>query len=189
MEIWKDVEGYVGLYQVSNMGRCRSLDRVSIDKNGFKKILKGKLLSPRSQLSGHLSVNLCKKGRPKQLLLHRLIGFAFLNDYFDGACIRHLDGDCKNNAVINLRWGTVSENSSDMYHRHGKRVGLNSHFSKYSNEEIKNVINLKGKVSATQASKLSGISRRYISTLWNGEAGFQKAEAFYNKGIDDAFPL
>lgn len=186
MERWKEIEGYEGLYEVSDEGRCRSLDRVTVDKNGLEKTLKGKLLKPQSQISGHLSVHLCKNGKPKQFLLHRLVGFAFVSGYFENACIRHLDGNCKNNAARNLRWGTWSDNAKDMYHSHGKRVGIKSHFSKYTREEINSVIALKGKMSALKASRITGISRRYISTLWAGDAGFQKAEKF-KEGVY-AFP-
>jgi hypothetical protein len=176
MEEWKKIEGYEGIYEVSNKGRCRSLDRVAVDKNGLQRTLKGRMLQPKAQISGHLSVHLCKNGQPKQLLLHRIVGFAFLQGHFDGACIRHLDGDCRNNSVENLSWGTFSENSKDMYHAHGKRVGLKSHFSKYTKEEIDAAVALKGKMSSSKASKITGISRRYISELWSGGAGFQKAQ-------------
>jgi len=186
MEKWKEIEGYEALYEVSDEGRCRSLNRVSVDKNGLEKTLKGRLLKPKAQTSGHLSVHLCKNGKPKQFLLHRLVGFAFVSGYFENACIRHLDGDCKNNAAGNLRWGTISDNSKDMYYSHGKRVGLKSHLSKYTREEISSVITLKGKMSASKASRITGISRRHISRLWAGDAGFQKAEKF--KEAVDAFP-
>ena len=180
MEIWKPIPGHEGLYEVSSYGKCRSLDRVISDKNGLKKTLAGKTLSPKSQTSGHLSVHLSKKGKPKQFLLHRLVAFSFVEGYFDGAHVRHLDGDCKNNNITNLDWGSMSDNSRDMYHRHGLRVGLKSHFSKYQKRELDFVISLKGTMSSSEAGKITGISRRYISHLWKGDAGFQKAERHAN---------
>ena len=188
---WKPVEGYEGIYEISDDGQCRSLNRVVKDKNGLSKVLTGKRLKPKPQISGHLSVHLCKNGRPKQFLMHRLVAFHFVAGYFEGAQVRHLDGNCQNNTFHNLKWGTSSDNSKDMYHRHGKRTGAKSHFSKYSREDLEKAISLKGKCSSYQAEKVTGISRRYISTLWRGEAGFQRAERAQknlSREAADAFP-
>ncbi len=178
MAKWVEINGYEGLYEISDDGQCRSVDRIIKDKNKLEKVLKGKVLKPKAQLSGHLSVHLSKDGVPKQYLLHRLVGMHFLDGYFEGACIRHLDGNCNNNRADNLQWGTFSDNSKDMYYRHSKRIGMKSHFSKYSESKINDVLSLKGKCSSNRASEITGVSRRYISTLWAGEAGFQKAEKF-----------
>ena len=176
MNVWKPISGYEGLYEISCNGECRSIDRVVKDKRGLKKVLKGRVLSPQSQISGHLSVTLSKGGKTKQLLVHRIVGFHFLEGHFEGACIRHLDGDCKNNRADNLAWGTHSDNARYMYYAHGRRVGQTSHFSKYTEAELDDVISLKGSCSSYEASIKSGISARYIRTLWRGEAGFQKAK-------------
>ncbi len=79
-EIWKDIKEYEGLYQVSNLGNVKSLDRLVDHKNkGYKQKIKGKLKSVRLDSSNqYYLVDLCKNGKSKTLLVHRLVANAFI---------------------------------------------------------------------------------------------------------------
>lgn len=105
-EIWKDVKGYEGLYQASNLGRVKSLSNKFSRK---EKILK---LHPRS--NGRLSCTTCKNGVRSTKYVHKLVAIAFLNHIPSGLnfVVDHIDGDYLNNNVLNLRVVTHRENIS-----------------------------------------------------------------------------
>ena len=109
-EIWKDIEGYEGYYQVSNIGRVRSLDRV-IERKGKPARLKGKILSQVVNC-GYLYVCFRKNGDGKNYhhAVHRLVGKAFVSGYKEGYDINHKDNVRSNNNAENLEWCTRSYN-------------------------------------------------------------------------------
>lgn len=99
-EQWRPIEGYEGLYEVSNLGKVRSLDR--IDCTGRR--LKGKILIPLMMKNGYLSVFLCKEGKAKHFLIHRLVAQAFILNPEGLKEINHKDEDKTNNLVDNLEY-------------------------------------------------------------------------------------
>ena len=100
-EVWKDIEGYEGHYQVSNLGRVKSLKRGN-----------DKIMSLRRYKGGYLLVNLCKNGEMKTFTIHRLVGQAFLPNPNNLPQINHKDEDKTNNRVENLEWCSVKYNNS-----------------------------------------------------------------------------
>ena len=118
-EIWKDIKDYEGLYQVSNLGRIRSLDRLV--KHAFKGYsrLKGKIKPCRKNTHGYLNINLCKDGKAKTLLIHRLVAQAFLPNPDNLPEVNHKDENKENNRVDNLEWCTSLYNNS---YSHGKQI-------------------------------------------------------------------
>ena len=116
-EQWKPVPGYEGLYEVSNLGRVRSLDRTKT--NGHK--WKGRILKQPSLRSGYKLVSLWKNGKQKSALVHRLVLFAFVGAQPEGRETRHKDGNNSNNTLDNLSWGTPSENNLDIVD-HGNHI-------------------------------------------------------------------
>lgn len=118
-EVWKPVPGYEGLYEVSDEGRVRSLDRdvTQTSRRGALYTLrkKGKLLRPGRMPSGHLSVAL---GRGNSQCVHRLVLLAFVGPAPDKHECCHNNGNPADNRLENLRWGTRSENIKDAI-RHG----------------------------------------------------------------------
>lgn len=109
MEIWKDVIGYEGLYQVSNLGRVRSLDRY----DSLKRLKKGTILKPLSSRNGYDMVCLWKDGNSKRVLIHRIVAKAFIPNIDDKPCIDHIDTNRRNNNITNLKWCTFKENTNN----------------------------------------------------------------------------
>ena len=123
VEIWRDVKGYEGLYQVSNLGRVKSLDReVDIynknNKKIHKRIIKGKALKYGGNTLGYINVALYKDGVLKRIYVHRLVAEAFISNPNNYPCINHIDENKENNNVDNLEWCTVKYNIN-----YGTRIG------------------------------------------------------------------
>ena len=102
MEIWEDIEGYEGIYQVSSLGKVKSLN--------FNHTKKEKILKPFFNRDGYLSVNLYKEGKRKQYLVHRLVAKVFIPNPENKLEVNHKDEDKTNNKVENLEWVTSKEN-------------------------------------------------------------------------------
>lgn len=114
IEIWKDIIGYETLYQVSNIGRVRSLDRVIIKSNGVAQFFKGKIIKPIENTDGYFQVKLCKNGSSHTIRVHQIVAQHFLdkpmcknNNVYE---VNHKDFNRKNNNVNNLEWVTHTEN-------------------------------------------------------------------------------
>ena len=78
IEIWKDIENYEGFYQVSNLGRVRSLERDVYCQNGIVRHIEEKILVPNLNNKGYQYVGLSKNGKKKAILVHRLVAEAFI---------------------------------------------------------------------------------------------------------------
>ena len=116
-EIWKDVKGYEGKYQVSNLGHARSLDRrIKINgKNQVKsyecnKTIRGKLLKLKETKYGYIQMIARDKKETKYLYIHRLVAEAFIPNPENKPHVNHIDSNKKNNCVSNLEWVTPKEN-------------------------------------------------------------------------------
>ena len=107
-EIWKDIQGYEGLYQVSNYGRIRSFKRMKNNKEArqFK-------LTPNS--TGYISVGLRKNGKKILYQVHRLVAESFIPNPENKPQVNHIDGNKTNNHISNLEWVTASENTQHAY--------------------------------------------------------------------------
>ena len=109
VEEWKDIKGYEGRYQVSNLGRVRSLDR-EYNNRGTMVPIKGKMLS-FNNCRGYSLVSLCKDdSKPYKAKVHRLVAEAFIPNPENKPCIDHINTDRTDNRVENLRWVTRKEN-------------------------------------------------------------------------------
>ena len=108
-EIWKSIKDYEGLYEVSSIGRVRSLDHFR--KNGTNGYLqKGKILKPSITGDGYWCVALSKNGKAKNFKIHRLMAVAFFDNFNNKLVINHKDGDKLNNVISNLELCTQSHN-------------------------------------------------------------------------------
>lgn len=128
-EIWKDIEGYEGLYQVSNLGRVRSVDRIITSSYPYgtkTSFLKGKIRKLSLDGQGqYLQVNLNKENKQKQFLVHRLVAQAFVSNPKYKETVNHINGIKTDNIADNLEWATRSENE-----KHAYRMGLASNWLK-----------------------------------------------------------
>jgi hypothetical protein len=135
MEIWKDVKGYEGIYQVSNLGRVKSLSRHRIFEN-YKQPMKEKILKSCKNGRGYLLVTLCKNKSRKSKQVHSLVADAFImEDYSQlGFVVDHIDDNPLNNRLDNLQVVTPRYNTRKTqknYSSNHKGVYLDKKYGKY----------------------------------------------------------
>lgn len=127
-EIWKDIAGFENCYQVSNLGRVKSLQR--------KQRIKDKILKPSFGKRNYLQINLYKDGRMFKFSIHKLVANAFISNPNNYPCINHKDEDKQNNTVENLEWCDYKYNNS--YGGRLNRVSENNCLSKNVLQYTKN---------------------------------------------------
>ncbi|MEG9208263.1 NUMOD4 domain-containing protein [Lactococcus garvieae] len=118
-EEWRDIVGYENIYQVSNLGRVRSLHYGRI-----------RILAQAENIDGYLVVNLCVNMNKKSLRVHRLVASAFITNPQNKPQVNHIDENKKNNQIKNLEWTTEKENSN--YGTRTKRAADSRRGMKYS---------------------------------------------------------
>ena len=112
-EIWKEVPDFEGLYEVSNYGNVRSVDRTVNHHKGLQS-LKGKPKKPSLSTSGYLKVSLYKDNKNHNRYIHRLVITAFSSEE-EQETVNHIDGNKLNNHISNLEWVTDKENNNHAY--------------------------------------------------------------------------
>ena len=136
-EVWKDIQGYEGLYQVSNLGRVKSLGRF-IDRLVYGNYWQEeRILKLHKTKYGYLMVELRKNKKPKNFLVHRLVAIAFILNPENKPEVDHINANKADNNVNNLRWVTAKENVNNplnMAHLIGKNHPM---FGKKHSEETK----------------------------------------------------
>lgn len=109
-EIWKDIKGFEGLYQVSNKGNVKSLKKVIVRKNSSILNIRERILKTRPNDSGYDLVHLSKHSKEKVFTVHRLVAETFIPNPHNLPQVNHKDEDKKNNSVDNLEWCTHKYN-------------------------------------------------------------------------------
>ena len=110
MEIWKSIPGTGEAYEVSDLGKVRSKDRVVFRKDGTSCKACGRVLKPVPNSVGYMSVQIFKDGHKQAVFVHRLVAEAFVQNPRCKNCVNHKDFDPKNNAASNLEWVSHAEN-------------------------------------------------------------------------------
>lgn len=118
-EVWKPVPDWDGLYEVSSLGRVRSIDRAIECRDGVTRTFRGILRRTALDDGGYPNLVLSKNGHFTRHRVHCLVAAAFLGPRPEGMVIRHLDGNAENCHVTNLAYGSVAENVRDTI-RHGR---------------------------------------------------------------------
>lgn len=133
MSEWRAIPGYEGLYEVSDHGEVRSLDRVVTRHDGARQFHPGITLR-QNWSGGYRAVNLCRDSRRRTSRVHQLVLLAFVGPRpEDLQQIRHLNGDHADNRLVNLKYGTTSENQYDRV-QHGRHHNANKTHCKWGHE-------------------------------------------------------
>ena len=172
-EVWRDVKGYEGLYQVSNMGRVKSLER----KDRFGRVIKERILEPAVTHNGYLRVGLHVDGKRKMLRVHRLVCEAFHENPDNKSEVNHVNENKTDNRACNLEWSTRTENCN-----HGSR---NERVAKALSKPI-GQFSLDGKLikvwqSACEARRQTGFDQGYVGAVARGK--FKQAYGYIWKYI------
>jgi hypothetical protein len=165
LEVWKDIKGYEGLYQVSSIGRIKSFDRIveQIGKGGlpFKRIYKGRILVGNKHTKGYYMATLAKNKKNTPISIHRLVCFAFIPNVQNLPQVNHKNGIKTDNRVENLEWCTSSFNN-----KHAHSTGLNR--SGYKNGELHKNAKLKNmEVRKIKMGLACGIATRELASLFS----------------------
>lgn len=131
-ERWLPVVGYEGFYEVSDLGRVRSVNRTT-----SKRRLIGKMLSPvRNRNGGHVAVHLCRDGKRETRFVHWLVLRAFVGEGPDGFECDHINFDARDNRASNLRWISHVENVRHSYSNRRHATGERHPFAKLSAADV-----------------------------------------------------
>lgn len=158
-EIWKDIEGYEGLYRISNKGRVYSVGKKIILKNYFQKRI------------GYFTITLRKEKKYKTLSIHRLVASAFVRNIHSKPQVNHIDGIKTNNISTNLEWVTISENSIHAY-----KIGLmdargiKNGRSKLSELQVRIILHTLGDLHDQQIADCFSVSFSCISGIKQGRS-------------------
>lgn len=167
MEKWRSVIGYEGLYQISNLGNIRSVDRVR--SNGKK--YKGKHLYTHL-INGYKVVLLSKNGVLKNHKIHRLVALSFIPNPENKPCVDHIDTNKINNKVENLRWVTYQENTDNPLSSKSQKHAVSNtgciRVSQYDKQKkLLNIFpsaSIASKMTQTSASSICNCCRGRIKT-------------------------
>lgn len=167
IEIWKDIEGYEGLYQISNMGNVMSLG------NGKSNASIRKLLKPykTGHYRNYLCVKLLKNGIQKQYRIHKLVAEAFIPNPNHLPQVNHKDEDTLNNCVENLEWCDAKYNSNygSRTKRQSKKMVNNPKISKKVNQYTLDGEFVRDWPSVSEIERCLGFSTALISACCNGK--------------------
>jgi hypothetical protein len=190
-EVWKEIIGYEGLYEVSNYGNIKSISR-TITKGNITYVTKDKLLKQSVDTVGYPYVNLSDYKKQKTFRVHQLVAIAFLNhtpNKYDGLLVDHIDGDKLNNHLSNLQLVTNRKNSSkDRKNKTSKFTGVSWH--KQSNKWLaqvrkNNKVEYLGVFEKEEEAAIAYLNSLQAERMYS-EEDMRKA---YNQGIDDSFDI
>lgn len=184
-EVWRDVVGYEGFYQVSNLGRVRSLDRVVVYRSGSKRIVRGRILKQTFSTS-YYKVSLCKNGAIVKRNVHRLIAETFLEPVEGKDYVDHINADTRDNRVENLRWVTMAENNQHIhdlghFNVESARRHMKERNAKYGTPLKKKPVIMDGSVyfeSLIAAGEAIGTSGANVSKVARGQRRNAKGHIF-----------
>jgi hypothetical protein len=170
VEIWRDIKDYEGLYQVSNLGRVRSVDHYVNYKNIKKRLILGKILNLNKDNRGYYVVTLSKDNVRKNYSVHRLVAEAFIPNPDNLPTVDHIDRNRLNNNVENLRWADykLQQYNCD---REAQAKALSKPVLQYTLD----MVFVAEYPSAAEAARQTGISHTNIIGCCNSKYGYKSA--------------
>lgn len=171
-ELWMDINGYEGLYQVSNRGRVRSVTHTITMNNGRERTIYGKeLVLHEGGNNQYLQAHLHKDGNVQNRLVHRMVAELFIGEIPDGYEINHKNANVQDNRVENLEIVTRKENMAHAVRNNLVQCGEEHHSAKLTNEDAIMIRKLyrKGDISQTELGKMFGVSQNVIFKIVNYE--------------------
>lgn len=170
IEVWKDVKGYEGLYEVSSLGRVRSIERKVKHWRGGLRIKKAKIKQPFKSNCGYVMVGIYKDGTQTNFLVHRLVGKAFIPNPENKEQVNHINGIKTDNRVENLEWNTRSENINHA-DRNNLRVlkGTNNAGAKLTELQVIQIRNIGNAKSIEEISKSFNVGINCIKKILKRE--------------------
>lgn len=174
-EVWKDVVGWEGFYQVSNLGNIKSSDRwVQYSRQGTltQRFYKSKPLKPKVNFGGYLICHFRDKASDKEEWpsIHRLVAKAFVDNPEDKPTVNHKDGNKLNNAVDNLEWATEKEQTVHAFKNNLMLVRGNTLYPEELKQEIKQYYEDTG-CSIKKLAKIFNISETTAGRIAKGKWG------------------
>lgn len=157
LEVWKDIKGYEGHYQVSNYSRVKSLERIVTTKRGPCSISM-RILKAAINDKGYYSIVLRKKGIGTTKILHRIIAKAFIPNPNNKPQVNHLNHIRDDNRLHNLEWVTAKENSDHA-----------NTYKKLSDEDVRKIRRLEGTMKMKELALMFNISGAYVHLILNGK--------------------
>ena len=183
-EVWKSIIGYEGLYEVSNMGRIRSLERDMVCKNGKVRHYKENILKPYKDIYGYFNVYLRKNNKQRIYRVHRLVAIAFIPNIENKPYIDHINTIKIDNRVENLRWVTPKENSNNELSRkhnsEAKKGKNNPMYGKCHTEEAKRKMREVSGIKVVQLDK----NTNELIKIWNSASEAGREGDFDVSGIN-----
>ena len=171
-EQWLPVVGYEGYYEVSNLGRVRSLERrVRNGHNGATRLVRARILQPsRCSATGHVGVTLSRDSKYRTFKVHLLELIAFKGPRPPGMETRHIDGVADNNELSNLAWGTREENVADRLKYDEQAQGERCGSAKLTNEQVLQIrlLVMNGEFHQVLADRF-GVSQSAITNIVTGK--------------------
>lgn len=138
-EIWKDIEGYEGYYQISNLGNVKSLARTIIRKDGITRFYKERIMDKRISTDGYYIAKLTVKRKSKCIGIHKLVAKAFISNPDNLPEVNHKDFDRKNNRVDNLEWCTHQDNIKYSWERGQYKGKCGEENPNYGNHKLSEI--------------------------------------------------
>lgn len=164
-EIWKDIKGFKGFYQISNLGNARSLDRMASNHTG-RRLFKSRPLRQIKMRHGYPGFCLSKRQKQRAFSIHRLLGIHFIPNPENKPEINHINGIKTDYRLENLEWATRLENM-----RHAFKTGLcnfsgeNSKSAKLTVNQAEEIRSLKGKHTQRVLAKIYGVNHSTIGAV------------------------
>jgi hypothetical protein len=173
IEIWKDIKGFEELYQVSNFGRLKRLQRKIVTKDNVSKTLPKKILLQYINRKGYsvITLNKNKKGIISTHSIHQLVAKAFISNPNNKYTVNHINGIKTDNRVENLEWATQRENVKHAYDTGLKKCmkGSKNHSAKLTETDVKQIRRLLTHNTQRELARVFKVSDGAISFIANNK--------------------